>query len=467
MKKKSKSKLIILLSAMVSTFFLGGCAIRESLDDILAKYDLTARVTYYSNGGAFDGTPDIKDIYYKEGALALDIGNEDIKVNSGTATISRSKFMLTGWYYAVDENKDGEPDYADANKDGIPDCQVDTDKDGTPDYLDKDADGDGIEDKERVTIENVYKLGEAVDFSKPLQAGDHWQIIAGWQPDVKVQVLLCSPDLAEGETITVHSKDDTGASYKNGDVIETRIYDKDTGKLGKKDAPFTAKNRSFTFLEYYMDKDCTTPVQWPLERAEGQEKDTLIYAKYIKGDWEVVSSVSDVKDMFGGLTTTIRYWLLNDIDMGGETITLSQNMTNCEIRGNNYTISNLKVLKTSLQKGKIGLFGDISASAKLTDFTVSDLELTYRLLPTTTLSLYFAFSSLAEGATVQNVNLKGSWVIEKEPGWAIQNMIGDSDFTNCLYGGYATDNEYSDNVSNGFKINDGAEPVTFITIKSM
>ncbi len=435
MKKKNKGKLIILLAAAASTLLLGGCTIGQSLEEILIGKNLTAQVTYYSNGGEFDGTPDKKEMYYTAGSLAMEIGNPDIRVSSGTASISRAKYQLTGWYYAVDGDKDGVPDYEDDS-------------------------------------ETDYKLGEPVDFTKPLQEGDHWVLVAGWQPDVNLKVVMYCPDLAAGEKISVKLSDGTEVAYGNGDVIDTRIFDKDTGRLTKKEVPFTVKGRAFTFIEYYANTADTTPLQWPIQRQEGQETDTVVYAKFMRGDWVVVSDAADVETMMKGLPAQRSYWLLNDVQMDGREVKLdkSQTMMNATIQGNGYTIKGLKIRRDYLTQGSYSLFGDIRGTAVIEDISFEDLQVTYKLQNATALSLYGVFSSLDANATVSNVNISGgSWTIEKESSWVIQNIVNDSDFSHCLFGGdeYTTDSEYSDSVTDGFKVNDGAAPSTFITIKTL
>ena len=61
MKRRMRTKLIVLLMAILSLFVFAGCSMGESLDEALATRDLTAQVTYYANGG-FGGS--IKDFFF-------------------------------------------------------------------------------------------------------------------------------------------------------------------------------------------------------------------------------------------------------------------------------------------------------------------------------------------------------------------------------------------------------------------
>ena len=125
----------------------------STLNDVKKDYKLTAQVTYYANGGAFNNSKTQKDMYYTAGSKALNIGV--VNPTSGSVSISNSKGEFGGWYFiALDEN-------------------------GAP----------IAEDEEN----GLYKLtDEAVDFTKALQEGDHWIIGAKWKSltNLKVQIVV-------------------------------------------------------------------------------------------------------------------------------------------------------------------------------------------------------------------------------------------------------------------------------------
>ncbi len=425
MKKKAKSKLILLFAGLASALFLGGCAIGESMDEILENRDLTARVTYYSNGGTFEGVPDVKEMYYKTGSLPLNIGSKEVAIMSGNAEVKRNNYDFDGWYYAVDENNDGKPDF---------------------------------EDEEN----GLYKLGGPVDFTKPLQEGDHFYFIAGWLARVKVNVQLVCDD---GVEIPATGTDGSAMGpFKNGDIIEERPYD--TGNKVVKELPmFEVTDKSYTFTEYYADEACTQLVSWPIVKEDRQEADVTVYAKYIKGDWTVLREASDVDAMFGNVAAGTHYWLAKDIDMNGVTVAPVTSLAG-ELQGNGYTISNLKVAQTRLNgwSKTVGLFGSIKSTAIIKDVVFEELNVEYNLSGSIK-GIYFAFTELQTGATVKNVTLNGKMKITKSEFDVVQNISNDTDFTKCLYGTpYTTDAEYT--VTDGFKVNDGAETSTFVTINN-
>ncbi len=424
MKKKVKSKLIVLLAGLASAFLLGGCAIGESMEEILENRDLTARVTYYSNGGAFEGIPDVKEMYYKTGSVPLDIGSKNVAITSGNAEIARNNYDFDGWYYAVDEDKDGKPDF---------------------------------EDKESGT----YKLGERVDFTKPLQEGDHLYFIAGWLARVKVNVVLVCDD---GETILgTKGGNSAAASFKNGDVIEERPYDT-SNQVGYELPTFTVKDSTHTFTSYYIDKECTTPVTWPIVREDRQEADVNVYAKYIEGNWTVLRSPSDVQTMFSGMVTGSRYWLEKNLDMTGLSVA-PRNYFQGELQGNGYTISNLKVVKGGIgYTTDVSLFGNIRSTGIIENVSFTNLDLQYTTNGSGDIgNLYFAFTKMETGARVRNVNLAGRMTVTRFTGDKIANMV-DDDLSHCLYGEpYTSDADYVNTVTDGITINDGAAASTFVS----
>ena len=420
MKKKTKSKLLVLVASLAAALLIGGCSLGDSLEDVLTNNNLVAQVTYYSNGGAFEGTPDKKDLYFKEGKKALNIGV--VTPTNGSAEIERKNYVFDGWYFAVLDN-DGKPVYEDA-------------------------------------VNKIYKLGDKVDFNVPLQAGDHWIVVAKWVANVKVNVMLvCDADAS----IPLKVKDgEEAVSYQNGDIVATRTYDTKNEVVNPGDgkAPFTMNGKEYTFVEYYADEACTQFVQWPIQK---QETDVTIYAKYIKGNWNVVRTARDVTDMFNSVSAGKRYWLTKDIDVSSSKIAAKATFDG-EIQGNGYTISNLIVQKSKISAGStVSLFGEIQSTAIIENLTLDGLTFTYSL-QSSPVTIYFAFTSIAAGAKINNVKLRGKMEVTKSTDHIITTI--SEGYTNCLYGGYATDAEYLEQTDGkGFVVEGDVEE--FITVKNL
>ena len=416
MKKKLKGKWIVLASTVGALFLAGGCTVGRSLDETLGLYDLTAQVTYYSNGGLFEGTSDVKQMYFKSGSKALDIGN--VNPTNGSVEIERDNYEFGGWYHAV------------------------LDGSGEPVFLDED--------------EKLYELGDQVDFTTPLEKGDHWVLVARWIAMTKVNVqLVCD----EGEEVSVTTKDVT-KKYENGSIMGSLEFDVRDEAVQPDDDYFKIQDNAFTLLDYYTDKECTKAVKWPIDKAD---EDVTIYAKYLKGDWEIVKTVNEATKMLNNLGAGKHYWLYKDIDLTGKSIS-PKTFTGAEIQGNGFKLSNLTVTRGFIEaNSKVSLFGDIEAGAKIENLTMDGLTIEYSI-KTSPVDIYFAFSSLSKEATLTNVVLSGTMTVTKSKDHTVSSF--DNDYANCLYGGYTTDADYITE-SEGKGVTVEGKPSAFITVKNL
>lgn len=406
MGKKLKKTLLVLLLALCALFVFAGCELGETLDDALALRGLDAQVTYYANGGRFEGNNQKKktDFYYKSGSKAYDYGTGTF---SGSAKIDRVDFEFDGWYFVVE-----------------------------------------VLDEEN----GICELGEKVDFSVPLQEGDHWLVAAKWKALSGLKIVMISED---GKTVsgTKNDKNKTPVSYENGATIAEVEYDYTTDKIAS--APkeqFKVTGKTHTFYTYYDDPECTKKTVFPITRGDEQR---TIYAKYLAGEWTVVADTGDVRGMFADLQSGSdeRYCLLEDIDCSKmkEGVVNIRKM-NGEIDGNGYTLKGLKVVgELSGKNSEFGLFGEIGATAKITDLTIENVSMTAQFSTQNFhANVYFLFISKDAAATISNVKVSGSLTITGPKTCIADNLMqGDTlVHTNCLYGGYATDEEY-ETESNG------------------
>lgn len=381
MRKRLKCKLIALGAALASLFILGGCKLGESLADVKTKYALTSQVTYYANGGLFEQTKSVKNLYYKADSKAIDI-TPDSKI--ANISLKYDGFDFLAWYHAeTDEN--GEIVYADEEK-------------TVPVMSDTPA-----------------------DFSKPLENGEHWTLVADWAKQARVNFILVSDDLADGERV----KFDEEKSVANEELILERKFEGDSLKEIDEDTNLVpAEDSGYTFVQLYKDKDCTaeslmTEDDWPIARTE---TDVNLYAKYIKGDWEIVETAKDVRDMFSGFSSSkMRYYQIADIDCSDIQVepTLS---FNCEWQGNGFAIKNITVRKISIGPKKteredaektVAIFGNIGATANILNVAFENIFVIYETLEEgktqnfTGIRTYLLFTSIKNGAMVQHVAFNG------------------------------------------------------------
>ncbi len=375
MRKRLKCKLIALGAALASLFILGGCKLGESLEDVKTKYALTSRVTYYANGGLFEQTKSVKNLYYKADSKAIDI-TPDSKI--ANISLKYDGFDFLAWYHAeTDEN--GEIVYADEEK-TVP-----------------------------------VMSDEVADFSKPLENGEHWTLVADWAKQARVNFFLVSDDLADGESV----KFDDEKSVANEELIREYKFEGDSLRKIKEDNFLPAEDSGYTFVQLYKDKACTpeslmTDSDWPIARTE---TDVNLYAKYIKGTWSILETAEDVEDMFGAegelYSASKRYYQIADIDCADVQIDPNASF-NCEWQGNGFKMKNLTVKKESIgNKSTVSFFGKIGDSAKIENVTFEDINVQYVTAlegesKTFYINTYLLFESIKAGAAVQNVKFDGN-----------------------------------------------------------
>ena len=419
MKKKLKGVLLVLLTALAALFVFAGCSFGETLDDILTKNNLTARVTYYVNAEGAEFTPNTakqKDLYYASGATAIDIGKVS---NLG---VKNDGFEFAGWYY-VDKDSEGN----------LVTTGEYEDSEGEKHYL--------------------YALAEEVDFSKKLEEGDHWHVAARWTTASKLRVeLLCDEVEAELPLDTDEYTDPAATdrellygkeTVKSGDVVIERGYDSNDEVMDLDFDVLAFKDNAYTFVEYYLDKECTKIVEFPLKK---QESDQVIYAKCIKGNWTVIRQAKSVGVTYGAdrmftyTGASYRYWLTRDLDCTGVSVKAPLNYE-AEIQGNGFKLSNLTV---TLSDGVTrGMFGAIKDNAKIENISFVNLKVSITVTSDID-GAYFVFSSLSDKAVITDVNLKGEFVIVTDGKFKITNFGEKGDnYTKCLYGGFEKDADYS------------------------
>ncbi len=369
MKRSWKRFLIVTLMALGSLFLLAGCKIgRDSLEDVKQKNNLEAIVTYYANGGEFENTLGVKDLYYKAGVQPLDIREPGTTPN---ISVEKDGYDFIAWYHA-------------------------------------EVDGNGALVFEEGS--NIPKKSDVkADFTEYLAKGDHWTLVAEWKIKSRVKVQVVGQDFAVDETITIGT-----TQYANGAIVKEYAYS-DTNKVEqpRRLTDFTPTS-GYTFVEFYADVACTQVRTWPIER---EDEDVIVYARYVKGDWKILKDASGVATMFAtGLTANDKYLLINDIDCKNMAVApMSTKYFAGTLQGDGkaYTISNLKVTTTvSAQIRGTSLFGEIQSTAVIKDVVFDNLGVEYKTayIPqdqVIEIPLYLLYTSLASGATVQNVSLSG------------------------------------------------------------
>jgi hypothetical protein len=141
--------------------------------------------------------------------------------------------------------------------------------------------------------------------------------------------------------------------------------------------------------------------------------------------------------------------LLNDIDLENENVNVSFN-TKCKIEGNGYKISNFNYnYSSSLQNGgKISVFGDLYGSASIKNLTLENVNINFSVRPNARVNIYALFKSVqTTGATFENFIIDGLTLTVSMPTSStianIQNIGGNYEQDNWLFGAYETDSEFT------------------------
>lgn len=193
---------------------------------------------------------------------------------------------------------------------------------------------------------------------------------------------------------------------------ETKEYDGSKQyQMTDKDALISAPSQSptyakHTFLEYYADPEFKEVYDWSKKPAYDENRNVNIYAKFLDGTFTLASKASDLKS----LKVNTNVYLLNDIDMTGQTVSWSTTNYSGKFIGNGYTISNLTINKNQNGSNDLsyGLFKTING-ATFENVTFDNLNLTYNIGLGTTEQLKFGIlAATIENATFTNVTIKNS-----------------------------------------------------------
>ncbi len=369
MRKGLKSKILVLLVCLAALFAFAGCSLGITLDEIKEKNNLQAQVTYYAGEGSFEDKKNTKVIYYQNDTPVVDVSKQ-----SGM-TVERTEFEFIGWYYVVMDESGETP---------------------TPQWENE--------------AEKIPLVGnEQVDFSKKIQSGEHLHIAAKWQGKEKLNILLACDSEAEIKA--------NGVTYKNGDTLKSIPYEKGSDKA-EQPSDVIDENGRYQFVLYYEDAECRTPIDFEIEKTKGEALGHTIYAKFISSEWIIIRDKEGVKDLFEEPTQGKKYYLARDIN--ASTTVKPMASLACEIEGNGYTISNLKVSNGTKPQDQIGgnigssttvaMLGKITATAKIRNLTFENVKITYALsalASSMSTHLYFVCESVESGAQIENVAFTG------------------------------------------------------------
>lgn len=448
-----------------------GCSIGfESYEEILEKYDITAQVTYYANGGYFSQSTSIlsMEVEFTSGSKFFNVSE-----GSGVQYVNRTNYDLLGWYYVqqvtlTEENDDGEEeevlyfvlDVTDEDVEQFKHTAADgsvsyyfeytselsTGSEDEDDEDDEEFDEDAEIDLSNLTNRMYYvkadtdvwlmsqedydyyvrlrkqnsddstinvpdlKLGDEVDTSMTLEDGTHLYVVADWTKSVSINYVLA---MKSGESATSISVTTSGTT-KTVSVGET-IYSEYFGtssSISRSDAegfPSSVTLNDATVLAFYYDAECTQPVNGAnIDKPEEDEDgNTQDVTIYA----QCVSGVWEVLRTASDVRSMFNggsdnYYLLKDIDCSEVTISPMSAFSGI-INGNGYTISNLNVSKTNLSSNSsTALFGIIRKGAEIYGLTIDTVNITYTTRAVQFVNIYLLGMS-ATGTAAGDFDISG------------------------------------------------------------
>ena len=194
---------------------------------------------------------------------------------------------------------------------------------------------------------------------------------------------------------------------KGGD--EVWIRENTPGTVMKQPNAFLApKKQGYTLIGYYADEECTVPFTWPYEFEAGVN--TVIYAKFMEGEWVLVDTAKEFSDaLIGGKNI----YLTSDITFENTTWKTPPTYAG-EISGNGHTLRGIDVnlAASKTVKKNFGLFGTLTSTAYIHDLTIENARVSFTDGGFTCIGddgkvALFAWKA-EQGARISNVSVSGT-----------------------------------------------------------
>ncbi len=144
----------------------------------------------------------------------------------------------------------------------------------------------------------------------------------------------------------------------------------------KKDKPtpvLAPKKAGYTFLGYYVDENFTEEFAWPYTFEAGVTME--VYARFMEGEWALVSTA---KEFITALAAKKNIFVMEDLNFTDQTWVKGITYGG-EIAGNGHKLTGitLDIEASKSFKQNFGLFGTLSTTANLHDFTIEDAQITF------------------------------------------------------------------------------------------
>ena len=376
MKAQIKTTLLIIL-CIAALAFTASCSAKESPYEINNEENYTVSVKYDANGGYFTtNTYVIVDSYNvdeapKDGGMAQ-IALRAPDVANKNFTLARPDYFFAGWYE---------------------ECIESTDENGnaTVSYKGK---WDFENDRLSVDPEKEYSSETPVK-----------TLYAAWVPLYKVTFHNAD----NGEVLS-----EVKFNPNEGNTFTLPTWNDEKGSVDLNDFP---ERQGYTFDGAYLDADMqvsidTAEVIHPgimdEETATAVDTNLDIYINWKEGDWYKISTAEQFAE---SASVNGCYEILADLDFTDVNWPTSFVYGNFQgtIIGNGHSFKNISVTHDNANKSNIGLFGNITETASITDLTFESVSLTLEKGSTKAdVNIGLFAGSISDKATLTNVVLKNS-----------------------------------------------------------
>ena len=383
--------LLTVLMLLLATVLITSCGDESPY----ASYGDVITVEYNANGGTFTtNTAVVKDSYRVSDLPTNRFGNymlplvdpsDSVRGSENAFLASRSGYFLAGWY--------------------IETSTTDTDVNITYNY-EKWNFGEGfyeLKEKNYTPETPVLKL------------------VAMWLPEFSFEFY----DIKTGKLIQDYKFD---PMYVDG--IKLPEWDEEEGKLDMHDFP-TVDGK--TFVAAYYDSHGTQRIDTESVTQTGKIDTAAITAEgsvmkiYVDMNEGACYNIYTAEQFVSIADPAGNYNILADLDFSEEGWVdkfISSEFTG-SIRGNGHTLKNIEYTQSATSDVNAGLFGSIAAGALIEDVTFENLHFTIETgsrLPGASFGLLTG--TLADGTTLENVNINGKLTVAPTPYITESTIIG-------------------------------------------
>ncbi len=359
----------------------------------LDKQGYTVSVRYDINGGVFGSTSDmyVIDVYKLEDAVKgvpLLEPNNPLRGDNAYTISHREKYFHVGWY----QNRE---------------LRVDADGNALDVYGQKCSDSG---------LPQGYIYSDPWDFEGSLftvdangdynSADNTMTLYAAWVPYFTYEFYAVNPATGAFEKYDTLYKDRLSFPVEEEGAVSATLRD-------------FSKRDNMTFISAYLDPDMTVthdpsqPLTGTVDYEHGIVTDhTLkIYTEWREGTWYKIYTA---QQFYKNSHPNASYEIMADLDFSeiGWSPALPYNHYTGHIIGNGHTFRNITVTQGDVGKVNGGLFGVLTASAKIEDLTLENITYTIAAgskMPDASFGLLAG--SMYEGATLSGVTVKDSQLI--------------------------------------------------------